>query len=191
MTMLSSDNTINTIVRLVENSHRYTEMKMEHLERTTVKRLTSVISFLLMAAVIFIVGSMAALIFCAALIVALAPHVGGYIVAMAIVGGVLLLALLYVYARRHRMIVRPLERIIASMILAEKADTTGPAQHEVEEVENDIVRDFHSLTTPPTPARNKFEEAVNAASRAWTIADALIMGYKLYRKLGKKGRRRF
>ena len=37
---------------------------------------------------------------------------------------------------------------------------------------------------------NVVERALNAASRAWTIADGLILGYKLYRKFSGKRKHR-
>ena len=61
-------------------------------------------------------------------------------------------------------------------------------QKELEQLEQVIADDFHELTAPPPPSNNKLEAMIGVASRAWSIFDGAMMGYKLFRRFGKASR---
>lgn len=61
-------------------------------------------------------------------------------------------------------------------------------QKELKRLERAIADDFNELTAPPPPTSNKLEAAVNMATRAWSIFDGAMMGYKLFKRFGKATR---
>lgn len=56
---------------------------------------------------------------------------------------------------------------------------------QIRELEDEIAVDYAQLFAPPPPTDNKLEVFVQTASRAWSIADGVMTGYKLMRRLGK------
>lgn len=58
-------------------------------------------------------------------------------------------------------------------------------QKELKRLEGIIADDFNELTAPSPPTSNKLEAAVNMASRAWSIFDGAMMGYKLFQRFSK------
>lgn len=56
-------------------------------------------------------------------------------------------------------------------------------EQELRQVEERIAKDYVYLTTPPPPIDNRFENMLSVASRAWFVADGVITGYKLFRRL--------
>jgi hypothetical protein len=61
-------------------------------------------------------------------------------------------------------------------------------QKELKRLEQSIAEDFNELTAPPLASDNKLESMVNFASRAWSIFDGAMMGYKLFHRFGKATR---
>lgn len=188
--MFSSDEKIESIAQLLAKAKNYGNLRMESFERSTVDKLTTVISALIMAAVIFVVSLIVIIFISAAVVVALAPHVGGYLAALLIVGAFYAVVLLIVYSRRHTLIAIPIKAALAKIFFAERANDPAPTAAQMQEARQAFMDDYESLTAPPPPANNKFEQAMQAASKAWSIADGLILGYKLYKKFVPAGRRK-
>lgn len=188
--MFSSDEKIESIAQMLAKAKTYGNLRMESFERSTVEKLTTVISALIMAAVIFVVSLIVIIFISAAVVVGLAPHVGGYLWALLIIGAFYTVVLLYVYARRHALIAIPIKAALAQIFFAERANEPAPTAEQMQEAKQAFMDDYESLTAPPPPANNKFEQAMQAASKAWSIADGLILGYKLYKKFVPSGRRK-
>lgn len=191
--MISSEQNVETILRLITNAKKYGNMRLDTFERSTADKLATVISALIMGLVIFVVSLIVIVFFSAAIVVWIAPHIGGYLPALLIVGGFYTAALLFVYAKRHSLIAMPIRAAITHIFFAGRADAAAPTEEEMAEARQAFVDDYESLTAPPSPARNKFEFAMQTAGKAWTLVDGLILGYKLYKKLGisKRGKKRW
>ena len=61
-------------------------------------------------------------------------------------------------------------------------------QKELKRLEQTIAEDFNELTAPPPPSNNKLETMISVASRAWSIFDGAMVGYKLFQRFGKATR---
>lgn len=187
----SSNQNVETISRLLENAKTYGNLRMESFERSLVDKLTKVITALIMGVVILLVSLIVVVFLSEAAVVALAPHVGGNLVALLIVGAFHALVLGLLYARRQALIAIPLKMALTKIFFDERADDPAPTAEEMEKAKQAMMDDYETLTAPPPPANNKFEQAMQTASKAWSIADGVIMGYKLYRKFGSLfGRRK-
>lgn len=190
----SSNQNIESISRLFTSAKTYGNMRLESFERSMVEKLTKVITALIMGVVILLVSLIVVVFLSAAAVVALAPHVGGYLVALLIVGAFYALVLGVLYARRQAIIAIPLKAALAQIFFDNRADAPAPTEQEMKEAKQAMMDEYDSLTAPPPPANNKFEQAMQTASKAWSIADGIIMGYKLYRKFssifGRKRKRR-
>lgn len=180
----SSDQNVETISRLLASAKTYGNLRLENFERSMVDKLTKVITALIMGVVILLVSLIVIVFLSAAAVVALAPHVGGYLVALLLVGAFHALVLGVLYARRHALIAIPLKFALAQIFFDDRAEAPAPTAQEMEEAKQAMMDDYETLTAPPPPANNKFEQAMQTASKAWSIADGVIMGYKLYRKFG-------
>lgn len=187
--MLSSDQTIDKIVRLVNNSRQYGEMRLESFERSFVDKLTAIITGLIIGVIVFIIGTFAIIALSAALVVALAPYVGGYFVAFGLMACCYAFLTVLVYVRRKSLIAFPIKKALTYVMFADKAESPAPTHEEMNNISQAISSDFQSLTAPPSPGKNKFENAMKVASRAWAVADAMVMVYKLYRRFGGNKRR--
>lgn len=169
---------------MLDNARKYAGLRMDAFERSIVDKLTKVISALIMGLVIFIVSLVVVVFFSAAIVVALAPHVGGYLPALLIVGTIYIIVLLMVYSRRHTLIAIPIRAALSSIFLADRAERPAPTDQQIAEARQNVIDDYTTLTAPPPPANNKFEQAMQTASKAWSIADGVITGYKLYKRFG-------
>lgn len=182
--MFSSDQNIEAILRLIQNAKKYGDLRLESVERSIVEKLSTIVTGLIMGAVILMVSLLVVIFVSAAVVFGIAPHVGGYLPAFLIVGAFYTVALIIVYSKRHSLIAIPLKRVLASVFFAERANDPAPTAEQLNEAKQAFVDDYESLTAPPPPANNRFEQAMQTASKAWSIADGVIMGYKLYRKFG-------
>ena len=84
--MFSTDKNVNTIAELLLNGKKYAEMRMETAERGMVRKLTAVLTGLIMGAIILLVLMIAVIFLSAAATKALAPHLGGEAMAALTVG---------------------------------------------------------------------------------------------------------
>lgn len=180
--MFSSDQNIENITRLLNSAKKYGDMRLENFERSTVEKLSTILSGIIMGAVILLVSIIVVIFLSAAVVAGIAPHVGGYTVAMLIVGGFYALVMAVLYAKRRVLLFLPIKSALARVFFAERAETPAPTAEEMKEAKQAFVDNYESLTAPPPPAKNRFEQAIQTASKAWSIADGVIMGYKLYKR---------
>lgn len=180
--MFSSEKNVETIARLLQNSKRYGEMRLETFERSSVEKITTLVTSLIIGTIIAIVGFITLVFLSAAVALAIAPHVGGYAIACLLIGAVYLVLLGYIYVKRQTLIATPIRTALRKIFFEERAEEQGPSNEEMEKMKEEIEIDYELLRTPATPGRNKWELAINAASRTWALVDSMILGYKLYKK---------
>lgn len=188
--MFSTEKNVNTLANLLRKAKTYGEMKMENAERNTVEKLTNIMTGIIMGGIVMFVVMIVVLCLSASVAFALAPHVGGLVKATLLVGLFHTIALCVLWANRKNWIAAPISKALSIILLREKALQPAPDAEKLRKLEESIAADYAALTNPPTPASNNLERAINAASRAWTLADGIIFGYKLYKKFSRKGRGR-
>lgn len=182
--MFSSDQNVESIARLLENAKNYGNLRLSSFEHSTVDKLTTIITGLIMGIVILLVSFIVVVFVSAAIVVGIAPYVGGYLPALLIISAFYTIILLIVYGKRQSLIATPLKTALNAVFFAEKAGEPAPTAEQMEEAKQAFVSEYSSLTAPPPAPNNRFEQAMQTASKAWSIADGLILGYKLYRKFG-------
>lgn len=182
--MFSSDQNVESISRLLESAKNYGNLRLSSFEHSTIDKLTTIITGLIMGIVIMLVSFIVVVFLSAAIVVGIAPHVGGTLSALLIVSAFYTIVLLVVYGKRQSLIANPLKKALDLVFFADKANDPAPTTEQMEEARQAFVSDYESLTAPPPAPNNRFEQAMQTASKAWSIADGLILGYKLYRKFG-------
>ena len=113
--MMSSDQNVKILERLVRNLKRYVDLKLESLRLDAVSRITMLLSAVLIGVVFFCLASLVAVMLSFAAVFYLAPLVGGYVVA----GGVVAL-LLFVF--RRSLIIDPITRFLVSLLLSQEGE---------------------------------------------------------------------
>lgn len=187
--MFSTDNNVNTLAHLLRTAKTYGELRMETAERETVEKLTAIMTGIVIGIIVMFVVMVVVLCLSASVAIALAPHVGGMVKATLLVGLFHAIALSILWANRQKWISTPISKALSVIFLRDKALQPAPDAEKIRQLEETIAADYAALTSPPKPAKNNFERAFNAASRAWTLADGIIFGYKLYRKFSGRRRR--
>lgn len=188
--MLSSERNLEAILRMLQHSRRYGELRLEAFERSAVDKLSTLVMALIVGAVACIIGALLLVVLSAALIAALAPHVGGMLQALLIVAAVYAIGLWIIWQCRMSLIAVPVRRALVRLFFGDKADQPGPTDEDISKAAQAINDDFGTLTAPPSPARNKLEMAINTATRAWSIADGILFGYKIISRFTGFGRKR-
>lgn len=179
---------------MLRNAKKYGDLRLDSFERSSVEKLSTVISGIIMGAIILFVSMIAVIFISAGIVMALIPHVGG-VKAMLIVGGFYAIVLFVVYSMRRTLILIPIKAALARVFFAERADSPAPTAEEMSKAKQAFINDYETFTAPPPPANNRFEQAMQTASKAWSIADGVILGYKLYKRFnvlfgGKRRKRR-
>lgn len=191
--MFSSDQNIEKISKLLTSAKEYGDMRIESIERSFVEKLSTLLSGLVISAVIFIVSLIVVVFVSAAVVVGIAPYVGGTLVALLIVSAFYTLVMCIVYAKRRTLLIIPVKMALDRIFFAELAEKPAPTAEDLQKAKQTVIDQYDTLTAPPPPANNRFEQALQTASKAWSIADGVIMGYKLYKRFNSlfgKGRRR-
>lgn len=188
--MLSSDKNTEAITRLLSNARTYGEMKLDAFERSSVSKLSALISGLVIGAIVFAVAFFIILAASIALVAVLAPHVGGVLPALLFVAMGYTIVGIIIFACRRTLIVHPVERMLARLFFETPDAAPRFTAQQVEDVRKAMADDYSTLTAPPKPARNRMERFVNAATQSWNIVDGAILGYKLYRQFRRFGRRK-
>lgn len=117
--MFSNDHNVEIIARLITNLKRYGELRLKGMQLDLVSRLTMVLTLIVVGVVLVGVVSLVVLLLSFALVLALAPLVGGMIVACCLVaGGFVLLGILLV-AFRKRLLINPIARLLSAIFLSE------------------------------------------------------------------------
>lgn len=120
--MMSSDQNVKILERLVRNLKRYVDLKLESLRLDAVSRITMLISALVIGVVFFCLASLVAVMLSFAAVVYLAPIVGGYVVASGLVALFYVLVALLLIVFRRPLIIDPITRFLVSLLLSEKGE---------------------------------------------------------------------
>ena len=116
--MMSSDQNVRILERLVRNLKRYVDLKLETLRLDAVSRITMLLSAILIGVVFFCLASLVAIMLSFAAVVYLAPIVGGYVVSASLEYVVALLLILF----RKSLIIDPITRFLVALLLSEEGE---------------------------------------------------------------------
>lgn len=180
--MFSSDQNIETISKMLNRAKDYGNMRLETFERSLVDKLSTIISGLIIGIVFMFVGLIVIVCVTAAVVIGIAPHTGGYLPALLIATACYALLAVIIYTNRRTLLILPLKRSLAQVIFEERAEQPAPTSEEINQAKQDVIDEYEALIAPPSPARNRWEQAMQTATRAWSVADGIIMGYKLYKR---------
>lgn len=115
--MLDSAKETESLQELFSEVKKYVALKGEYLQLHWVEKLTLLLSAMLLAAILIVIGML--LLFNIVFICThlLAPHVGGFNVAYAILTGFFILIGAGIYLMRKWLIVRPITRFLCNLLL--------------------------------------------------------------------------
>lgn len=180
--MFSSDQNIEKISSLLNHAKDYGNIRLETFERSIAEKLSTILSGLIIGAVIMIVSVIVIVFLSAAVVVGITPHVGGALPALLIVSAFYALVMCLIYWNRRTLLVIPIKMALDHVFFNERAAAPAPTAEEINKARQAVVNDYEDLTAPPPPASNRLEQAIQTATKAWSIADGVIMGYKLYKR---------
>jgi uncharacterized membrane protein len=115
--MLSDDKSIENLKQLFLEIKKYGEYQLEYAQLNLVEKLTRIIVMLILIFVCTALGMMALFFLTFSFAYLIAQYVGGLAGSFAIVALVVALICLLVYTMRQRLIIRPLVRVLASILL--------------------------------------------------------------------------
>ena len=115
--MLSSDKNIESLGRLIETLKDYIGLQAEYLKLDVVEKFVRLATVLAVGAIMLVLALAVVFYLSFAMVYWLEPATG-VACAFAIVAAVLLLLLLIVYALRKPLIMKPLVKFIASILLS-------------------------------------------------------------------------
>ena len=120
--MMSSDQNVKILERLVRNLKRYVDLKLESLRLDAVSRITMLLSAVLIGVVFFCLASLVAVMLSFAAVFYLAPLVGGYVVASGVVALFYIVVALLLFVFRRSLIIDPITRFLVSLLLSQKGE---------------------------------------------------------------------
>ena len=120
--MMSSDQNVKILERLVRNLKRYVDLKLESLRLDAVSRITMLLSAVLIGVVFFCLASLVAVMLSFAAVFYLAPLVGGYVVAGGVVALFYIVVALLLFVFRRSLIIDPITRFLVSLLLSQKGE---------------------------------------------------------------------
>ncbi len=115
--MFSNERNIASLGELLSDVRQYAALCLQRMRLDFVSKLIVLLSALLLSVVLLVIFAVALLFLSGALVIAVAPAVGGLHVACALVALVCLLSGACIYRFRQVIIVRPLTRFIARLFL--------------------------------------------------------------------------
>lgn len=120
--MMSSDRNVEILERLVRNMKRYVDLRLEKLQLEAVKRMTLLLTALLIGIVFFCIGALLTVLLSLAAVAYLAPLVGGYAGACCLVALFFFIVALLLLIFRRPLIVDPITRFLVSLLLSEEGE---------------------------------------------------------------------
>ena len=120
--MMSSDQNVKILERLVRNLKRYVDLKLESLRLDAVSRITMLLSAVLIGVVFFCLASLVAVMLSFAAVFYLAPLVGGYVVAGGVVALFYIVVALLLFVFRRSLIIAPITRFLVSLLLSQEGE---------------------------------------------------------------------
>lgn len=120
--MFSSDKNIEILARLITNLRHYGELRLKRLQLDFVGKMTLVLSALIVGGVVFCVAGFIVLFLSLAATYALAPYVGGYVMALIIMALIHLLVAVIAFSMRRKLIIDPIANLLASLFLDDEPE---------------------------------------------------------------------
>ena len=115
--MFATDKTIDSLQALFTEVKHYVDLQKDYIKLDITHKLTVLLSTLILILVLVVLGMIALFYLSFTLAYILEPHVGGLMNSYAIItGGILVIAAL-IYAFRQRLIIQPLTRFLANLLL--------------------------------------------------------------------------
>jgi uncharacterized membrane protein len=115
--MLSDDKSIENLKQLFLEIKKYGEYQLEYAQLNLVEKLTRIIVMLILIFVCTALGMMALFFLTFAFAHLIAQYVGGLAGSFAIVAVIIALICLLVYTMRQKLIIRPLVKVLANILL--------------------------------------------------------------------------
>ena len=120
--MFSNSKNIENIGRLFLEFKKYLELQKEFVKLDATEKTAVVFSAALIVAVILLLGSIALLFFA----FAMAYYVGNVLESLSlgfcVIGAAVVIIALIFYSNRNRMVIQPIARFMANLILSKKED---------------------------------------------------------------------
>lgn len=113
--MFVNNDSINNVRELIQDFKKYLELQKEYTKLEITEKLTIIISSVLLAVVLAILGMIVLFYLSLAFVYLLAPYVGGLIVSFTITAAIILLVMLMVYIFRKQLIVTPLVNFLVNL----------------------------------------------------------------------------
>ena len=120
--MFSNSKNIENIGRLFLEFKKYLELQKEFVKLDATEKTAVVFSAALIVAVILLLGSIALLFFAFAMAYYLGNVLESLSLGFCVIGAAVVIIALIFYSNRNRMVIRPIARFMANLILSKKED---------------------------------------------------------------------
>ena len=120
--MFSNSKNIENIGRLFLEFKKYLELQKEFVKLDATEKTVVVFSAALIVAVILLLGSIALLFFAFAMAYYLGNVLESLSLGFCVIGAAVVIIALIFYSNRNRMVIQPIARFMANLILSKKED---------------------------------------------------------------------
>lgn len=120
--MFSNSKNIENIGRLFLEFKKYLELQKEFVKLDATEKTAVVFSAALIVAVILLLGSIALLFFAFAMAYYLGDVLESLSLGFCVIGAAVVIIALIFYSNRNRMVIQPIARFMANLILSKKED---------------------------------------------------------------------
>ena len=120
--MFSNSKSIENIGRLFLEFKKYLELQKEFVKLDATEKTAVVFSAALIVAVILLLGSIALLFFAFAMAYYLGNVLESLSLGFCVIGAAVVIIALIFYSNRNRMVIQPIARFMANLILSKKED---------------------------------------------------------------------
>ncbi len=120
--MFSNSKNIENIGRLFLEFKKYLELQKEFVKLDATEKTAVVFSAALIVAVILLLGSIALLFFAFAMAYYLGNVLESLSLGFCVIGAAVVIIALIFYSNRNRMVIQPIARFMANLILSKKED---------------------------------------------------------------------
>ena len=118
--MFPNDKTIDNLQSLFSEVKHYIELQKDYVKLDITHKLTVLLSTLILILILIILGMIALLYLSFTLAYVLEPFVGGLTISYAIITGIILLLGIFIYQCRQQIIIQPLTKFLANLLLNDK-----------------------------------------------------------------------
>lgn len=193
--MISSDNSIDSLVNLGKEAKEYANLQKDYLTLDLTEKLTKVLSGIILGFIIVCFGLLVLFYLSFMLIFLLAPVLGSTPAAFALVSVLLVGGLAYVFFKRNELIIKPVTKMITDALLSDVKkeslnEGTGVTLAQItkqkKELETKINQMQDGLTTQAQglfktqeESMAKWEQTTSLIGKAMAIYDGVRFGLKM------------